>query len=90
MSLNSTLKNIQSWSIKQSLEHSKRTVVISFILTFIFSYGLRFIIIDDDMMKMLPKKLDSRVSWDLIQKEFGSTESIFIAFGNRNQKIRKL
>ena len=87
MSLNSTLKNIQSWSIKQSLEHSKRTVVVSFILTIIFSYGLRFIIIDDDMMKMLPKKLDSKVSWDLIQKEFGSTESIFIAFGNRNKNI---
>jgi len=87
MSLNLILKNLQSWSIKQSLEHSKRTVVISFILTIIVSYGLRFIIIDDDMMKMLPKKLDSRISWDSIQKEFGSTESIFIAFGNKNKNI---
>lgn len=87
MILNSILKKLQNWSIKQSLDHSKRTVVISFLLTIIFSYGLRFIIIDDDMMKMLPKNLESRILWDSIQKEFGSTESIFIAFGNKNQNI---
>ena len=39
------------------------------------------------MMKMLPKKLNSRISWDSIQREFGSTESIFIAFGKRNENI---
>lgn len=39
------------------------------------------------MMKMLPKKLNSRTSWDSIQREFGSTESIFIAFGKRDENI---
>ena len=36
---------------------------------------------DDDMMKMLPKNLESRISWDEVQQEFGSTEIIFVAFG---------
>ena len=31
------------------------------------------------MMKMLPKELESKITWDAIQNEFGSTEVIFIA-----------
>ena len=43
--------------------------------------GIRFLVMDDDMMKMLPKNLESRISWDKVQNEFGSTEIIFVAFG---------
>ena len=39
------------------------------------------------MMKILPKNLDSRISWDIIQEEFGSTEVIFIAFGKKDESI---
>ena len=39
---------------------------------------------DDDMMKMLPKNLESRISWDEVQNEFGSTEIIFVAFGSED------
>ena len=39
------------------------------------------------MMKLLPKNLESRISWDAIQDEFGSTEVIFIAFGNEGKSI---
>ena len=39
------------------------------------------------MMKILPKELDSRISWDIIQEEFGSTEVIFIAFGKKDESI---
>ena len=39
---------------------------------------------DDDRMKMLPKNLESRISWDEVQNEFGSTEIIFIAFGRED------
>ena len=44
--------------------------------------GIRFLVMDDDMMKMLPKNLESRISWDEVQNEFGSTEIIFVAFGS--------
>ena len=36
---------------------------------------------------MLPETLDSRMSWDAVQDEFGSTEVIFIAFGNKGKTV---
>ena len=39
------------------------------------------------MMAMLPKDLDSRISWDAVQDEFGSTEVVFIAFGKKGRSI---
>ena len=84
MSYNLLFQKIQDWFIKQSLEYSKRTIFISVCITLLFGYGIRFIIIDDDLMKMLPQELDSRKSWESIQQEFGSTESIFIAYGNNS------
>tara|TARA_B100000809_G_scaffold263978_1_gene318566 strand:+ start:102 stop:644 length:543 start_codon:yes stop_codon:yes gene_type:complete len=49
--------------------------------------GINFLVIDDDMMAMLPETLDSRISWEAVQDEFGSTEVIFIAFGNKDKTI---
>ena len=49
--------------------------------------GISFLTIDDDMMAMLPKDLDSRISWDAVQDEFGSTEVVFIAFGKKGRSI---
>jgi predicted RND superfamily exporter protein len=51
--------------------------------------GVRFLIIDDDMMKMLPKDLNSKITWDAVQDEFGSTEIIFIAFGRESESVFK-
>ena len=49
--------------------------------------GIRFLVMDDDMMKMLPKNLESRISWDKVQNEFGSTEIIFVAFGSKDSSV---
>tara|TARA_Y100000588_G_scaffold108044_1_gene118373 strand:- start:1180 stop:3378 length:2199 start_codon:yes stop_codon:yes gene_type:complete len=49
--------------------------------------GINYLVIDDDMMAMLPETLDSRMSWDAVQDEFGSTEVIFIAFGNKGRTV---
>ena len=78
---------IRSWFIQQSLDHTRRTIIISIIATLIMGSGLRFSVIDDDMMKMLPKNLDSRIAWDMVQEEFGSTEIIFIGFGKEGQTV---
>ena len=48
---------------------------------------MRYIVIDDNMMAMLPETLESKISWDAVQDEFGSTEVVFIAFGNKNKSI---
>ena len=78
---------IRSWCIHQSLDYPWRTIIISLLLTLLVGSGVRFFLIDDDMMKILPKNLESRISWEAIQDEFGSTEVIFIAFGNEGESI---
>jgi len=78
---------LRKWFITQSLDYPWRTIIISLIATIFLGSGIRFFIIDDDMMKILPKELDSRISWDVIQDEFGSTEVIFIAFGKQGKSI---
>ena len=89
--MNSGITNspIQQWFIDQALNHSKRTIILSIIATLIMGSGVRFLIIDDDMMKMLPKDLNSKITWDAVQDEFGSTEIIFIAFGRESESVFK-
>jgi len=77
-------EQIIHWTIRQAIGHSKRTVVLSAIATILMGSGIRFLVMDDDMMKMLPKNLESRISWDEVQNEFGSTEIIFVAFGSED------
>ena len=78
---------IRSWGIHQSLDYPWRTIIISLLVTLLVGSGVKFFLIDDDMMKILPKNLESRISWEAIQDEFGSTEVIFIAFGNEGESI---
>ena len=87
--MNTTSSNtpIRKWFIQQSLDHARRTIIISVIATLIMGSGLQFFVIDDDMMKMLPKNLESRIAWDMVQEEFGSTEVMFISFGRKGQTI---
>ena len=78
---------LRGWFIKQSIVFPLRTILVSLIFTIVAASGVRFFMIDDDMMKILPKELDSRISWDIIQEEFRSTEVIFIAFGKKDESI---
>jgi len=78
---------IRRFLIRQSLDHPKRTIILSIIFTILMASGLRFFTIDDDMLKMMPESLESRISWNNIQEEFGSTEVIFIAFGHEGENI---
>ena len=78
---------LRGWFIKQSIVFPLRTILVSLIFTIVAASGVGFFRIDDDMMKILPKELDSRISWDIIQEEFGSTEVIFIAFGKKDESI---
>tara|TARA_Y100000739_G_scaffold5745_1_gene5140 strand:- start:6176 stop:8485 length:2310 start_codon:yes stop_codon:yes gene_type:complete len=77
--------SIKQWFVDQALQHSRRTITLSILATLFMGSGIRFLVMDDDMMKMLPKELESKVTWDAIQNEFGSTEIIFIAFGRQGE-----
>ena len=78
---------IRSWFINRALDHPYFNIILTIGLTLTVGSGISFLTIDDDMMAMLPKDLDSRISWDAVQDEFGSTEVVFIAFGKKGRSI---
>ena len=79
--------SIKNWIISQSLNHPKRTIIFSLIITALMASGLRFFYIEEDMMKLLPAEMDSRKTWETIKDEFGNTEMIYIAFGNKDKSV---
>ena len=78
---------VRSWIIERVLANPKKAIFLPVLVTLIMGAGISYLVVDDDMMAMLPETLDSRMSWDAVQDEFGSTEVIFIAFGNKDQTI---
>ena len=78
---------IRSWIIEHVLANPKKAIALPVLFTLFMGLGINYLVIDDDMMAMLPETLDSRMSWDAVQDEFGSTEVIFIAFGNKGKTV---
>ena len=90
--MNDKIKNYSDHPIRrlfiyQSINHPVRSIIVSLLATIVMASGLKFLVIDDDMMKMLPQNLESRKAWDSLQDEFGSTEVIFVAFGKKDRSI---
>ena len=69
--------------MSQSLDHPKRTIIITLLISILMGSGLQFFKIEDDMMKMIPEDIDTRRVWEEVKEEFGNTEMIFVAFGER-------
>ncbi len=79
--------SIKTWLIKQALDHPRRTIIVSLAITLLLGAGIPYIVIDNDIMNMIPEDNPSIVVWNSILDEFGSTERIFIAFGNKGADI---
>ena len=78
---------IKEWTIQQALYHSKRTVLLAIIITVIIGSGVRFILLDDNVMNMLPENIDSRRVWDEIVDEFKYSDFLFVAFGRDGENV---
>ena len=78
---------VRSWIIERVLANPKKAIFLPVLVTLIMGAGISYLVVDDDMMAMLPETLDSSMSWEAVQDEFGSTEVIFIAFGNKDKTI---
>jgi len=114
---------IKMWFIRQSLDHSKRTIRIMVLLSLILITGLSgnilfaakwlgewilpeataarvfpamysdfadqlpHLVIDEDVMKLLPQTIEERVTWENVREEFGSTDMAFIAFGLQGKSV---
>ena len=77
----------KSWAIHQALDHSKRTILLVIVVTMIIGSGTRFIFMDDNVMNMLPKNIDSRRVWDEIVDEFKYSDFLFVAFGQAGKNV---
>ncbi|MEA1986041.1 MAG: MMPL family transporter [Candidatus Marinimicrobia bacterium] len=78
---------MKKWVVRQSINHPIRTVIISLLITILFASGIRFLVIDDDFLNMLPKDMPSRVIWRDIEEEFGTTDFIYVAFGKKGESV---
>ena len=78
---------MKNWAIRQALDHSKRTILMAFIITAIIGSGVRFILLDDNVMNMLPENIDSRRVWDEIVDEFKYSDFLFVAFGQKGENV---
>ena len=67
--INTKFKN---WAIHQSIYHPKRTLTSALIITLVMGFGLQHFVIEDDMMKMIPKSVKTRVVWEEVKDEFGN------------------
>ena len=73
--------------LRLPLEKPLLTIVVSLIIVGFLSLGISWIKIDDDFVKMFPDNIKSKIIWDEIQKDFGSTERLVVAFGRINQSL---
>lgn len=73
--------------IAWSTTHPKQSIMLAVVLSLMAASGIRFIHIEDDLMKMLPKDIPSRQVWDEIEAQFGSTEPLLISLGQEGQTI---
>lgn len=76
------ISRFKKFAVQQSIYHPKRTLIISLFITLIMATGLNHFVIEDDMMKMIPKTVKTRIVWEEVKDEFGNTELVFVAFGN--------
>ena len=80
-------KYIKQNFINQTINFPIRTIFISLVLTAFMGLGLQWFEIDDDFVKLLPQDIPSKIIWDDIQEDFGASEIMMIAFGNKNETI---
>ena len=60
------------------------TIIIVLTLSAFLALGIKWIVIDNDFVKMFPDDITSKEIWDEIQNEFGSTEYLIAAIEHDN------
>ena len=67
---------------------NRLSVIFSFIgITIFLTFGVQWIIVDDNILEMLPKNIESRESWSEIQNEFGNIDLMFATIGEEDEFV---
>lgn len=81
------MNNIKNQYLNLPQKSPYLTILISLAFILFLAIGISYIKIDDNFVKMFPDNIPSKILWDDIQQDFGSTEHLVVAFGNRGQSI---
>ena len=81
------MNNIKNQYLNLPQKSPYLTILISLAFILFLAIGISYIKIDDNFVKMFPDNIPSKILWDDIQEDFGSTEHLVVAFGNRGQSI---
>ena len=67
--------------IDLTLRHPKWVAPLAVLMSLALISGVRFVHFEDDIMKMLPSDMPSRIIWNEVEEQFGATEPLLLAIG---------
>ena len=65
----------------------KLVICFSLIATALITSGAKYVVQDDNMVNLLPDEIGSRKIFDEIQEDYGLTEYMYVAIGNKDVNI---
>ncbi|MCH7497386.1 MAG: MMPL family transporter [Candidatus Marinimicrobia bacterium] len=71
--------------IRWTMEKSKIIAFFSVVISLFLASGVRFIHFEDDILKILPDDMPSRIVWEEVQDQFGATEPLLVSLGGDGQ-----
>ena len=69
------------------LNYPKLVICFSLITTILITSGAKYVVQDDNMINLLPDDIGSRKIFAEIQEDYGLTEYMYVAIGNKNSNI---
>ena len=78
-------KKINKTLIHVCLKYPKLVVSASILVTMLIISGSSYVRQDDNMVNLLPEDIGSRKVFSEIQDEYGLTEYMYVAVGNKNK-----
>ena len=73
---------LKTYLANKSIAFPKTAIALVVLLNIILISGIQHIVQDDDMVKLLPKDIESIVTFNDIREEFGNSEFMYIALGH--------
>lgn len=78
------MNNIKYFLSTNSLKFPKQTILLFVFLNALLIFGIKYIVQDDDMVKLLPNDIETIITFEDIRDEFGNSEFMYIGVGNKN------
>ena len=78
------MKYLKTYLTNNSLKFPKITITLILLLNVLLINGIKYVVQDDDMVRLLPKHIPAIVAFNDIRDEFGNYEFMYIAIGHKD------